>query len=267
MSRHLLRVLLALYPRAWRDRYGADLAGLTEDLISAGEITLLAAVVNLTGGAALERGRVLAGSRFVVGEVAVAGLVAGIVFAALHPPLLTSTALVVLPESAQSAQAAAGNGAPDPYTATQEVLAGSYPVLVNALPDIRPAMSLNELRRNVQIGSPSPSIVSVSARGENTADAEATANAVADSYIGYVSSPPSPAGRVQAQMLESATSATGRPWPASLLITGGFGALCGSIIGATVALAFGWAGRRFRITGTRLAATLADPQESKPRQG
>jgi hypothetical protein len=36
MNRHLLRALLALYPRAWRNRYGADLAGLTEDLINAG---------------------------------------------------------------------------------------------------------------------------------------------------------------------------------------------------------------------------------------
>jgi hypothetical protein len=106
MNRHLLRVLLALYPRAWRDRYGADLAGLTADLISAGEIRPLSAVVNLAGGAALEWGRVLAGSRYVIGEVAVAGLVAGIVFAALHPPLLTSTALVVLPQSPQTVQAA-----------------------------------------------------------------------------------------------------------------------------------------------------------------
>ena len=248
MNRHLLRVLLALYPRAWRDRYGADLAGLTEDLISAGEIRPLSAVVNLAGGAALEWGRVLAGSRCVVGELAAAGLVAGIVFAALHPPLLTSTALVVLPQSPQSAQAATSNGAPDPYTATQEVVAGSYPVLLNALPKVRPVMSLNELRRNVQIGSPSPYIVSVSAKGENTADAEATANAVANSYLGYVSSSPSPVGRVQARMLELATSATGRPLPASLLITGGFGALCGSIAGATVALALGRAGRRFRIS-------------------
>jgi capsular polysaccharide biosynthesis protein len=269
MNRHLLRVLLALYPRAWRDRYGTELAGLTEDLISAGEITLLAAVVNLTGGAALEWGRVLAGSRFVVGEAAVAGLVAGIVFAALHPPLLTSTALVVLPQSAQSVQAAPSNDAPDPYTATQEVVAGSYPVLVNALPNIRPAMSLNELRHIVQIGSPSPSIVSVSAKGENTADAEATANAVADSYISYVSSSPSPAERLEAQMLESATSATGRPLPASLLITGGFGALCGAIVGAAVVLAFGWADRRLRITGTRLAAALADPTriQATPKLG
>ena len=249
MNRRLLGLLLALYPRAWRDRYGAELAGLTEDLINAGEIRPLSAAANLAGGAALEWGRVLAGSRYVVGEVAVAGLVAGIVFAALHPPLLTSTALVVLPQSSQTAQAATSNSAPDPYTATQEVIAGSYPVLAGALPDIRPAMSLNELRHDVQIGSPSPSIVSVSAKGENTADAEAAANAVADSYVGYVRSSPSPAGRIKAQMLESATNATGRPLPASLLITGGFGALYGAIVGAAVALAFGWADRRSRISG------------------
>ena len=248
MNRHLLRVLLALYPRAWRDRYGAELAGLTEDLINAGEIRPLSAVVNLAGGAALEWGRVLAGSRYVVGEVAVAGLVAGIVFAALHPPLLTSTALVVLPQSPQTVQAATSNGAPDPYTATQEVIAGSLPVLLNALPHVRPAMSLDALRRSVQIGSPSSYIVSVSAKGEDAAGAEATANAVADSYIGYVSSSRSPVGRIEARMLEPAASATGRPLPASLLITGGFGALYGSIVGAAVALAFSWADRRFRIS-------------------
>ena len=45
--------------------------------------------------------------------------------------------------------------------------AGSYSVLLNALPKVRPVMPLNELRRNVQIGSPSPSIVLVSAKGEN----------------------------------------------------------------------------------------------------
>jgi hypothetical protein len=63
MNRHLLRALLALYPRSWRDRYGAELASLTEELIRAGEIAPLPAMVNLAGGAALERGRVLVGSR------------------------------------------------------------------------------------------------------------------------------------------------------------------------------------------------------------
>jgi capsular polysaccharide biosynthesis protein len=248
MNRRLLRALPALYPRAWRDRYGAELAGLTEDLISAGEIRPLSAVVNLAGVAALEWGRVLAGSRrVVVGEVAVAGLVAGIVFAALHPPLLTSTALVVVAPPPQSVQAATSNGPPGGYMATQVLIAGSNPVLMNALPHARPAMSLNELRNNVQIESLARSILSVSATGENAADAEATANAVADSYIGYVSSPDSPVGDVQARMLELATNATGRPLPASLLIIGGFGALYGSIAGATVALALGRADRGSRF--------------------
>jgi capsular polysaccharide biosynthesis protein len=183
-----------------------------------------------------------------VGEVAAVSLVAGIVFAAVHPPMLTSTAVVVLAQLPQSAQAAASNGAPDAYTATQEVIAGSGPVLWAALPDVRPAMSLAELRGDVQIRSLTRNIIAVSARGRIAADAEATANAVARSYIVYVSSAGSPAGHVEAQMLQSATSATGRSLLVSLLITGGFSALYGAIVGVICALAFGWAGRRFRVS-------------------
>jgi len=62
MNRHLLYALLALYPRAFRDRYGTELAGLTDELIRAGEITPLLAALNLVGGAALEWGRMLTGS-------------------------------------------------------------------------------------------------------------------------------------------------------------------------------------------------------------
>jgi capsular polysaccharide biosynthesis protein len=184
----------------------------------------------------------------VVGEVAVVGLVTGIVFAAIHPPMLTSTALVLLPQPPQSAETVAGNGGADPYMATQEVIADSSPVLAAALPDARPATSLAELRGDVQIKSVTNFVMTVSAEGRNAADAEATANAVARSYIVYVSSAGSPSGRVGAQMLEPATSATGRTLPASLLITGGFGALYGAIAGAIGALAFGWADRRFRLS-------------------
>lgn len=182
-----------------------------------------------------------------VGEVAVVSLVAGIVFAALHPPMLTSTALVVLPQALQSAQAATSIGAPDPYTATQEVIADSNQVLSAALPYARPAMSLAELRGDVQIRSLTSYVITVSAKGRVAADAEATANAVARSYIAYVSSESSLVGHVEAHMLESATSATGRSLPVSLLITGGFSALYGAIVGVIVALAFAWADRRFRI--------------------
>jgi capsular polysaccharide biosynthesis protein len=184
----------------------------------------------------------------VVGEVAVVGLVAGIVFAALHTPLLTSTAAVLLPLPSQGAQVATGNGAPYAYTATQEVIADSDPVLAAALPDARPAMSLAELRGDVQIKSLTNAVMTVSAEGRVAADAEATANAVARSYMDYVSGAGSPAGSVRAVVLNWATSATGRPLPASLLIAGGFGALYGAIAGAIGALAFGWADRRFRIS-------------------
>ena len=183
-----------------------------------------------------------------VGEVAVASLVAGILFAAVHPPMLTSTALVVLPPPPQSTQAATSNGAPDPYTATQEVIAGSNPVLAAALPDVRPAMPLAELRGDVQIRSLTSYVIAISAKGRVAADAEATANAVARSYIVYVSSAGSPVGHVEAAMLDRAASATGRSLPVSLLIAGGFSALYGAVVGAIVALAFGWAGRRFRIS-------------------
>jgi capsular polysaccharide biosynthesis protein len=180
-----------------------------------------------------------------VGEVAAVSLVAGIVFAALHPPMLTSTAVVLLPVSVQ---AAPSNGAADAYTATQEVIADSNRVLVAALPDVRPAMSLAELRGDVQIGSVTSAVITVSAKGTVAADAEETANAVARSYIAYVGSAGSPAGRVEALMLNPAASATGRSLPVSMLTTGGFSALYGAIVGAIGALVFGWADRRSRIS-------------------
>ena len=185
----------------------------------------------------------------VVGEVALAGLITGVVFAVLHPPMLTSTASVLLQQPPPGVQAATSNGMPDPYMATQVVIAASNPVLLAALPDARPAMSLAELRGDVQIRSVTNSVITVSAKGRVAADAEATANAVARSYATYVSSADSPTGAVEAKVLDWATSATGRQLPASLLTTGGFGALYGAIIGAIGALAYGWADRRFRSAG------------------
>ena len=130
----------------------------------------------------------------------VLGLLAGGAHAVLNPPLVTSTALVLLPQSggaAAGAAAAADNGGPDPYTATQEVIAQSNPVLLGALPHVRPAMSIDELRAAVTIGSETPYIISVSATEKTAADAAATANAVAQSYIRYIGSAGSPGGEVQ----------------------------------------------------------------------
>ncbi len=80
MNRRVTRLLLALYPRAWRDRYGAEVASLTDELIRAGETTPLPAGLNLVAGAAAERARALAGSRSalaVTSAAAIAAMVGG----------------------------------------------------------------------------------------------------------------------------------------------------------------------------------------------
>jgi hypothetical protein len=76
MNVHVMRGLLALYPRAFRDRYGTELASVTDDLIRAGEITPLRATLSLAWGAALEWWRVLFWSRRVAQAMAAAAIIA-----------------------------------------------------------------------------------------------------------------------------------------------------------------------------------------------
>jgi capsular polysaccharide biosynthesis protein len=185
--------------------------------------------------------------RILVAVAAVLGILAGGAYAKLYPPMMTSTALVVLPQGAQSAQENVNVGTGiDPYTATQEVIAGSTWVLSDALPDVRPRVSLIELRHRVQIGSLTSYVISISAEGADAADAEATANAVANSYISYIGSADSPVGRVTAQLLEPATSAVGLRPLEVLIIDALIGAISGTLIGAIVALAISRGDRRLR---------------------
>ena len=51
--------LLALYPRGWRDRYGQEVAALSDELIAAGETTQLRACLDLAAGGAAEWLRLL----------------------------------------------------------------------------------------------------------------------------------------------------------------------------------------------------------------
>ena len=174
------------------------------------------------------------------------GVLGGTAYAVLKPPMLTSTALVALPQSPVSAAPAAATSGTDPFTATQEVIAGTYQVLLNALPNVRPAMSVEQLRRDVQVGSPAPDIISINAKGKNAADTEVTANAVASSYVAFVNSPKSPVGHVSAQLLEPATSASGSARTEREVIFALLGALAGVLVGAIVALAIGRIERRLR---------------------
>jgi hypothetical protein len=55
-------LLMMLYPRDWRDRYGAEVLRLTRELIAAGETTPVRAAVNLAWAAVTERWRALGNS-------------------------------------------------------------------------------------------------------------------------------------------------------------------------------------------------------------
>jgi hypothetical protein len=107
-------------------------------------------------------------------------------------------------------------------------------------------MSLEKLHSQVQVASVTSYIISVSAQGKSAADAEATANAVAESYIAYANSPSSPIKHVSARILEPATSAIGTGPIKALVITGLIGALAGVLIGIIVSLAVGRKDRRLR---------------------
>jgi capsular polysaccharide biosynthesis protein len=171
--------------------------------------------------------------RKVVILAAAVGLAAGVAFSVLRPPMLVSKAVVVLPVSASR------------YIATQAVVAGSDPVLSGAIPKIDRGWSVTALRRRIDVTSPTPNLIQISARGTTAAQAEAIANAVANSYVSYVSSATSPA-QVDARLLEQATPATGTALPVRLLVAGGMGGLAGALVGAIIAVAMSRRERRLR---------------------
>jgi hypothetical protein len=157
-----------------------------------------------------------------VGIAIATGLLAGTVFAAFSPVTFTSTALVLLPR---------------PDVATAVVTARTDPVLVGALLRGSPAASVNALRGEVRLETLPGDVLSVRATARTAAQAEATANAVADSYIGSIRSPGSSAVRVQQQLLYPATTATGLTLPVQVLAGAALGLAAGALTGAAAAFA------------------------------
>jgi len=214
--------------------------------------------------------------KILIGSATALGLLFGSTYSVQHPPMLTSTALVVLPAAVQSAGAATGPGAgaattggPDPYMASQIVIAGSDPVLSGALPQVSPAVSLQALRTKIQVTSPATGILSISAKGRTAAQAEATANAVAGSYTSYVGSRTSLAGVVSAHVLDSAGSASGTAAVKQLVVDALIGALLGALIGIIVAFVISHRDRRLRecdeIAGSIGIPVLASFPVDHPR--
>jgi len=195
--------------------------------------------------------RIVRRNKLLIGVCAAASLFGGAAFAVVSHQTFTSTAQVVLPGAVQSAEAAlgspvgAGTSTSD-YMGTQVVVAGSDPVLSLALSNVRTATSLQTLRNEIQISSPTFGIVSISARAPSAADAEKTANAVAQSYIRYVGSPTSLVGSTSARIINSATHATASTLARRAILDGLLSGAGGALIGILAALVMCRGSRRLR---------------------
>ncbi len=66
MNSWLFRSLVALYPKAWRERYSKEVGDLSAELLAAGETTRLRITFELTRSALAERVRSLHRGRLVV---------------------------------------------------------------------------------------------------------------------------------------------------------------------------------------------------------
>lgn len=152
-----------------------------------------------------------------------AGLIAGAAYTILYPPMYTSSALVVLPAS--------GN------ESTQAVIAVSRPVLEQALRGISRSISLQTLSSQVDVTNPISSVLSFDAQGISPAQAEGIANAVAGSYVSYVTASGRPGVPLAAQVFARAAEATEPSLPFQLLIAAGIGVIAGASIGAVSVLA------------------------------
>jgi capsular polysaccharide biosynthesis protein len=173
-------------------------------------------------------------NKAVVGGAVGLGLIVGGAFGSINPPQLVSSALVILP-----------NTKIPPNTMT--VIATSDPVLSTARPHINPApASIATLRQEVTASSSSSNIISVSAQAGKAAAAESAANAVADSFVGYLASAQSPIGQVNARILQPAGTASGPNLLVYRLVYGLVGAIAGLLVGLIAAIARGRKDRRLR---------------------
>src|ERR1700743_3013318 len=170
-------------------------------------------------------------NKAVVGGAIGLGLIIGAALGSINPPQLTASAQVVLPNTKIPAN-------------TMTVLATSDPVLSSARPNISPAPAgIVTLRQEVTAVSTGANIISVNAQSKNAGAAESAADAVANSFVGYLASSQSPIGQVNAHILQPASTASGPNPLVHRLVYALIGAIAGLLVGLIRALARGRGGR------------------------
>jgi len=195
------------------------------------------------------------------GGIAALGLLVGTALGVLTPPLVSSTTLVVVAGNPQTIT----NPAADPTTvdtslATQVVIADSAPVFAAALPHISSVVtSVEALNSRVSVAAVGTSdFLSISATGKTVGQASDIANAVANSYVAYVTKSTNPAVHVVAKVVEPAAAQPEHKLPEHLAIFGVLGALAGAIIGFVVCLGRSRSDRRL-IHRDDIANSIMEP--------
>jgi hypothetical protein len=173
-----------------------------------------------------------------VGAFAALGILVGAGYAVHKPPALASNVLIILPTTTRDVP-------------TQVFLADSQPVLSMALRSsamrrLEPGISWQTLRNKVQVQKLTSNTLSITAQGKSAAEAEGIVNAVANSYVAYVSHSPDKAVRAQPHLIAPATTASGSSLLINVILMGILGGLAGLVIGAIAVLARWRGDRRLR---------------------
>ena len=117
--------------------------------------------------------------KVVFGVVVVLGVLAGAGFAVLRPPMLSSRVLVYVPASKQ--------------IQTQALIVVSPDVLRPVSRSDR-VLTYEQLLRQVKVVVSSSTSLEIAVSAKTAADAQGVANAVARSYVAYVTTSPRPLG-------------------------------------------------------------------------
>ncbi len=173
--------------------------------------------------------------RYLIGFMAVVGLLTGLVFSALHPTAYTARATVAF--SAPSCLVPGAICGGPAFSAPVEIKAGW----------------LNVYPRAVAVDQKAPDVVTVTASGDSAAQAEAAAEAADSSYVAYALSLSYQGEQASAQVLSPPTVSGGTVPPQRLLGGALLGALAAALLGIIAALA--------------AAQTSIDPRSPRRRVG
>jgi capsular polysaccharide biosynthesis protein len=193
--------------------------------------------------------------RIVVGALVVLGLFGNAAYALAQQEVYTGSALVVV--------------GPSVNLSTQAVVVTSYPVLAQAASTIGTGVSVDTLRPRVSARDAAGQTLSINAQGSTAQLAERTANAVARSYIGYVTSVRNPNGKQPAELLQKATNAAAKPRMTRVFEAAGIGGLVAAVIALIASLAIWRSDPRLRkrdaIADSIGVPVLASLRASRPR--